>query len=720
MGSEQLAFHKFWRDMKRFDMKINVKTDFPNQVKQIDKEILDNDKTGLVSTIYDFMVHAASVPMKIETQNKTLNDLLSVWQTKFLNSDVNLDIPKGLRSLSVENYKERWRSSLLALNISWGKIDIEGQGSWIVPETMWFSDGGSVVTESKGQINTRKYFLKVDNNKKHNIALVNKDDVSVYIRRPYTAWHKDVVIPYFTQRGVVFNALMKNEITKKQAQVIEAILPLILQMKAGNDNLSKAGLAPSKESLQALKDQLVNAKSEFEISGAFGDIVAALRHDVDLQYLIPDLTKIFDEKIVRSTDRNLLSALGMIELQGFSSTRQEAILNPKVLVEEVTDAVLDWADLLEAVMNEMLERNKKEHPNLANNIVRVIPGSIKAFVTEEMKAMLRSLYDRGLLAKETTVEEITDLINFQVQVVRREKEDERGLQDTMKAPILQNLEQHDEPQNLEDQNKKPGSPEADNFNNAIMKNYSSFRKLRKKTITGKKFSKDHIINVPEDLPKKIKELDDAKQLMYFLTYNFAIEDGKTIEEAIKKAELTIDFKEPKIVKEAKKVKIIAPFETIDDLPDNVKNVLPPTAQLLWLKVFNSVLEQTNDETKAAKAAWSAVSEKYEKVDDQEKWVKKASLEDYKEKMSKYAYTLFTDIYNNTVDKSSSNNEALEMALATIEKVCVKNKNGVFVKDKTISKAQIKALENEEIAENILNLQLKEKKNKLLDKLLEND
>ncbi len=39
MGSEQLAFHKFWRDMKRFDMKILVKKDFPNQVKQIDEEI---------------------------------------------------------------------------------------------------------------------------------------------------------------------------------------------------------------------------------------------------------------------------------------------------------------------------------------------------------------------------------------------------------------------------------------------------------------------------------------------------------------------------------------------------------------------------------------------------------------------------------------------------------------------------------------------------------
>ncbi len=715
MSHEQYSFAKYWQQMKNFQMNIAVKKKFSDQVDQVD-DILANDKTGIVSTIYDFMVHSATVPMKIETKNETLDTLLLEWQKKMLNADVNLDIPSGLRALSVENYKERWRSSLLGLNVIWSKVKIENQGTWVIPTQMWFVDGGAVVTESDGKINTRKYFLNTNNKKKDYIPLKNTDDESVFIRRPYTPWHQDKVIPYFTQRGTIYNALMKNGITKKQAEVIEVIIPILLEMKAGNDRLAEQGMAPTKEQFEELKNQFIEAKENFDTTGKFGDIIAALRHDVNLNYLIPDLTKIFDEKIVRSTDKNLLSSLGMIELQGFSSTRTEAILNPKVLIEEVTDAVLDWSDLLEAVMYEMLDRNKEDHPTLANSIIRVIPGKIKAFITDDMRAMLRSLYDRGVISKQTGVEDIAGL-DFEVQVERREKEDERDLQTVMKPPIIQNLEQYDEPQNLEDQDKLPGTPEADNFNNAIMKNYSSFRKLRKKKLVSKNFSKDHIINVPEELPKKIKELDDAKQLIYFLNYNFAIEDGKPVEEAIKMAEEAIKFQELTV---AKKVKVIAPFEKIDDLPDNVKSVLPPTAQMLWLKVFNSVLEQTGDETKAAKAAWAAVSEKYEKVDDKKKWVKKACLEDYEEKMSKYAYGLFVDIYNNTLDKSNSNNQALEMALSTIEKVCVKNKNGIYVKDKTISKSQIQALENNEIKEQILNLELKEKKSALLDKLLEDN
>ena len=95
------------------------------------------------------------------------------------------------------------------------------------------------------------------------------------------------------------------------------------------------GMSPSKEQFKDLKDQIVDAMERFKENGNFGDLIASLRHDVKLEYLIPDLEKVFDEKIVKSTDRNLLSSLGMIELKGFSSTREEAILNPKVLYKRI-------------------------------------------------------------------------------------------------------------------------------------------------------------------------------------------------------------------------------------------------------------------------------------------------------------------------------------------------------------------------------------------------
>ncbi len=464
-----------WQQLKRLRTNIKVATNFPDQVKQIDT-LYSNDKTGLVSTIVDFMIHSATVDFKIETKNETLNEALQNWQKTVLNRNVNIDFPGGLRALSVENFRERWRSSLLALKVIWGEEKFANQGTLIVPKKMWFLDGASISSESSGALNTRKYFITIDKDRKQ---LTNSKSESIFIRKPYTSWHKNKVTPFLVQRGTVFNTLVKNSIVQKQSDVIEAIIPILLKIQAGNDQLALEGMSPSKEQFKELKDQITDALERFKETGSMGDLIASLRHDVKLEYLIPDISKIFDEKIVKSTDRNLLSSLGMIELKGFSSTREEAILNPKVLVEEVVDAVQDWANLLQDVMIEMMERNKVKHPNLSNNEIQVIPGIIKAFLTEEMKAMLRSMFDRGVVSHQDATENIAGL-NFEVQVDRNTREDERDITEIMKPPVIQNIEKDLDPEiddtNLEDQDKKPGSPEDENYNNAHLENYIKARK----------------------------------------------------------------------------------------------------------------------------------------------------------------------------------------------------------------------------------------------------
>lgn len=49
-----------------------------------------------------------------------------------------------------------------------------------------------------------------------------------------------------------------------------------------------------------------------------------------------------------------------------------------------------------------------------------------------------------------------------------------------------------------------------------------------------------------------------------------------------------------------------PYQTIDDLPPEVRDNLSPALQQRWLEVFNKVLKQTGDEQKAILAAWGAV------------------------------------------------------------------------------------------------------------------
>ena len=67
------------------------------------------------------------------------------------------------------------------------------------------------------------------------------------------------------------------------------------------------------------------------------------------------------------------------------------------------------------------------------------------------------------------------------------------------------------------------------------------------------------------------------------------------------------------------------YNTIDELPDNVRNVLPKHAQDIYKEAFNSAYEQydkpeerrgdASREEVAHRVAWSAVKTSYEKGDD---------------------------------------------------------------------------------------------------------
>lgn len=64
-----------------------------------------------------------------------------------------------------------------------------------------------------------------------------------------------------------------------------------------------------------------------------------------------------------------------------------------------------------------------------------------------------------------------------------------------------------------------------------------------------------------------------------------------------------------------------PYETIDDLPDRVKDHLPKHAQEIFLKAFNNAFKEYPTEAQAFKVAWSAVKHEYEKGSDGQ-WQKK--------------------------------------------------------------------------------------------------
>jgi cation transport regulator len=68
-----------------------------------------------------------------------------------------------------------------------------------------------------------------------------------------------------------------------------------------------------------------------------------------------------------------------------------------------------------------------------------------------------------------------------------------------------------------------------------------------------------------------------------------------------------------------------PYDSLDELPESVKDNLPKHAQEIYQEAYNSAWDQYDDaedrrgdasrEETAHKVAWSAVKEEYEKGDD---------------------------------------------------------------------------------------------------------
>jgi cation transport regulator len=58
-----------------------------------------------------------------------------------------------------------------------------------------------------------------------------------------------------------------------------------------------------------------------------------------------------------------------------------------------------------------------------------------------------------------------------------------------------------------------------------------------------------------------------------------------------------------------------PYETIDDLPDSVRDHLPKHAKKIFRAAFNSAAAEYGEEERAFRVTWSAVKRDYIKGND---------------------------------------------------------------------------------------------------------
>ncbi len=422
---------------------ITVPSKYRDQVLGV-KRILRDDNSGLINTLLDFAIMSAMVDFKIETDNKSLSTILNKWLGD-INSELRGKIPTGLKALSKEYYRERWKgSSNLVLRTFWEEDPKTGLD---MPTTLFFVDGEDirihVPDEKFVNLGDETYAIRVSTNEIDDIKLpVDKENEVVFIQKPYESWGTRYPVPFLIRRGVYRNLKFLALVASKGEYVVSRALEYLMIMKKGTERMAvegRAELTYSDDDLKQISEDfrtlLMNKKSEP------GTPTYTTNFDTEIEHLIPDYTKAINDAIYSPIERKILAGLGLVDIvEGASSSRRESILNPKPFIGEVNSGVSDFKMLLEDVVKTFIQRNAKKHPKWASAKIEVQCPPVKTFMDDKFRQMLRSLYDRGGLSKRTFVEVVGDL-NYDLEVSRRKEEKENGDDKIMFAPIIQNTGQ---------------------------------------------------------------------------------------------------------------------------------------------------------------------------------------------------------------------------------------------------------------------------------------
>ena len=475
--------------------KITIPTEYHSQVKAV-KEMLGDDLSGLADSLTDFQVNSADVDFRIETNNAELTRKLNNW-LEYINAPYNGQIPRGIKALAEEYYKERWKNSSFPILkiLDWGNY-----GGIIVPTKMSFVDGGSIYSEEKDKSNVQKllnynYYLGRDKGKGAEL------NTGVIITKPYGRWFDEYPTPYLIKRGVYHNYLIIKALKSKQTDLLEKIIPYLLLIKKGSETLEREGKTVNTQELKDLVSDfrgLIDQLSE-KVHRARTP-VRATQWDEDITHLVPDMIKLFEPNLFAVAERNVLSGLGFIDVvEATSTSRRESILNPKAFIEETKKGVKDFRNnILQELIYRIKEENKDDHNKYFTDdrIIKVTNSPVVGFLTDQFKQEIRLQWKNGILSNQTYCELVGE-VEYATEVARRERETRDGEEILMYPHQTNNIEDkesfeemkrqqeyYDEEPTPKDEEKRPDNEDKDKFNKSAKKDlitapYDTIKQLPK-------------------------------------------------------------------------------------------------------------------------------------------------------------------------------------------------------------------------------------------------
>jgi len=599
--------------------KIVVPTTFHDQAEAV-KLMLTDDCSGIIDSLTDFSVESASVNYSIEFQNENLNKIFSEW-LRHINQDYAGQLPIGIDALAKEYFKERWKgSSFCALKIAkWDKMP---GSNFILPSRMFFVEGGSITAQDKNKQDDLK-ILSYDYYLGTGVDVpLNKD---VILSKPFSRWFDKFPVPFLIKRGIYRNYRIIDSLKKRQAEVLDQIIPYMLLIKKGTESLAKDNKTYSENELQSVITEFQSLVTDLKTT-AIGDRmsktpVRATNFDEELKHLIPDLSTMFKTELFEEAERNILAGLGYIEVvQGVAGSNKESALNPKAFISEVQAGVKDFKNIISQVLYIIKQKNQS-HIKYNSEDAYICSSPVQSFQTDKFRDTIRQLYDRGQVSKKTYVE-LCGEVDYETEVYRREKETKQGLDYTMYPPITKN----DEAKGLDNQGDNP-DPDVDPDNipedkkGQEAQNYDIGSELEESAqyIVTDKYIRFRQVNPKQYDSESFRTIDlDKKKGVRAIVGMKISEKKKSIQSIIFNKEKWEQKEAEAWIKDYKTTKNAsiegAPYATVKDLPEAVQTKLSIEKQRAWLKIwnraYNYMMGKENDqkkaETYAVRTAWSQV------------------------------------------------------------------------------------------------------------------
>jgi len=395
---------------------ITVPTEFHEQYQAI-KQLLNSDSSGLITTLIDFMISSANVEYQIETENDNLNKKYEKWLLN-INRSYNGQVPKGIKALAEEYFKERWAGASFPILkiVDWEEID-----GISFPTKLFFVNGGAVYADKKegDAIRLIDYDYRIGKAKNKNLILSPDNCI---ITKPFGRIYEKYPIPFIVKRGVYKNAKLMDVLKGKQGELLSQIIPLVNLIKRGSERMAIEGKHEQDEDLKKIKEQIQTMLTELKTTSAKQKSpVRVVPFDENWEHIVPDIEKLFSPAVITSLEKSILGGLGFIDVaSAFSNNRKESILSPKPMISEVNKAIADFAKIIENLIDRIWEKNKKSKLySTRQSYVTYTP--VKLFMSDAFKQEMRLLWKNGGLSTQSYVE-IVGETPFKVESFRRTKE----------------------------------------------------------------------------------------------------------------------------------------------------------------------------------------------------------------------------------------------------------------------------------------------------------